>query len=99
MTDTFMTTPFGISEEMTVVTSIYVTQDAMPILEVSHQDDEEGGHLWQFHAGNGDYSPEKLQLVRLSTILKIDPSVTDISNLKKGMTARRKTLSDEWRRS
>jgi hypothetical protein len=92
-----MNTEFGISDDTAVVTSIYVTKDGMPIIEVTHQDDEEGGHLWQFHAGNGDYSADKLQLVRLSTILRIDPSLKDISHLKLGMTARREAVGEEWR--
>ena len=51
-------------DETMVVTSSYVTQYGMPVLEVSHEDDEEGGSLWQFHAGNGDYDMSKMQLVR-----------------------------------
>lgn len=88
--------PFNISPDAAVVTSIEVTRDGFPILEVSHEADEEGGSLWQFHSGNGDYSLGRMQLVRLSTILSIDPSVEEVSGLKMGQTARRHTINEPW---
>lgn len=78
-----------------VVTSIFVTVEGMPILEVSHEDDEAGG-LWQFHCGNYDYSMDKMQLVRLDTILKIDPTVDQVADLEIGKTAHRKTIESPW---
>jgi hypothetical protein len=66
-------TVFTLEPDAMVITSTYVTQDRLSILEVTHQYDEDEGHCWQFHCGNGDYSMEKMQMVRLSTILKIDP--------------------------
>ena len=79
-----------------VVTSSYVTKEGCPILEISHDDDEEGGSLWQFHCGNGDYSMERMQLVRLDTILDLDRSVLSVGGLKMGQTARRATTSSSW---
>lgn len=87
---------FDISGDTMVVTSTYVTHEKLPILEVSHEDDQEGGSLWQFHSGNGDYSMEKMQLVRLDTILDIDPSIVDISRLDMGQTTRRRALGEPW---
>ena len=87
---------FNISSETMVVTSTYVTSKELPILEVSHEDDEEGGSLWQFHCGNGDYSMDKMQLVRLDTILAIDLSVKKIASLQMGQIARRAKLGDTW---
>jgi len=79
-----------------VVTSTYVTRDQLPILEITHQYDEEDGQLWQFHCGNGDYSMEKIQLVRLSTILKIDPEVEAVLDLPVGHVATRASAAEAW---
>lgn len=79
-----------------VVTSKYVTEQGLSINEVSHEDDEEGGSLWQFHCGNGDYSMSQMQLVRLDTILAIDPSVADVADLTMGATARRVAKDLPW---
>jgi hypothetical protein len=91
-----MKTSFNISDDTMVVTSKYVTGAKLPVLEVSHEDDEESGSLWQFHCGNGDYAAEKMQLVRLDTILKIDPLLINIASLKMGQTARRSNLDSPW---
>jgi hypothetical protein len=85
-----------ISNDTIVVTSSCVTEDRLPILEVSHEDDEDGGSLWQFHCGNGDYSMGKMQLVRFDTILAIDPSVLEISDIKMGTTAKRAAKDSPW---
>jgi len=90
---------FCISNESMVVTSSYVTKERLPILEVSHEDDEEGGSLWQFHCGNGDYSMEKMQLVRLDTVLALDPSVIEVSDLPLGFSARRSDQYSPWIRT
>ncbi|QOV91877.1 hypothetical protein [Humisphaera borealis] len=87
---------FGIPDDTIVVTSTYVTTDGLPVLEVSHEDDEEGGSLWQFHCGNGDYDMAKMQLVRLDTILRIDPSVAGAAQLPLGKVARRTSKEADW---
>jgi hypothetical protein len=87
---------FNIANNVIVVTSSYVTKDRLPILEVSHEDDEDGGSLWQFHCGNSDYSMERMQLVRLDTILAIDPTVLEVSDLKMGATAKRTAPGSPW---
>lgn len=78
-----------------VVTTRHVTTGDS-IREVTHKDDEEGGSLWQFHIGNGDYSAVSLQLVRLDTILKMDPTVAELSDLPMGFQARREDKGAPW---
>lgn len=78
-----------------VVTSTYVTEDQLPVLYVTHEDDE-GGSLWQFHCGNGDCSSNKMQLVRLDTVLAFDPGLTVLADLKKGFCATRRSPNDPW---
>ncbi|MDP3736931.1 MAG: hypothetical protein Q8R02_06050 [Hyphomonadaceae bacterium] len=87
---------FSISDDVMVVTSSYVTVDGSAILEVSHDDDGGGGSLWQFHCGNGDYSMDKMQLVRLDTILAIDPTVASAAHLRPGQTAKRAKTNSIW---
>jgi hypothetical protein len=87
---------FSITNDTMVMTTSYVTTQRLPILYVAHQDDEEGGSLWQFHCDNGDYSQDKLQLVRLDTILKLDPAIAEIADLPIGSSARRKNPTSPW---
>ena len=78
-----------------VVTSSYVLEERMPILDVIHGEDEEG-ELWQFHCGNGDFSSQHLRLVRLETIMRRDPSLLEMAELELGMRARRPEIGGEW---
>jgi hypothetical protein len=87
---------FNITEDTMVVTSMDITQDGLPILQVSHEDDEEGGSLWQFHSGSGNYSMDRIQLVRLSTVMSIDPDIGEIAGLAMGRTARRRAKGEPW---
>jgi hypothetical protein len=87
---------FDLPVETMVMTSTYVTRDGMPILQVSHEYDEVDGDDWQFHCGNDDYSMEKLQLVRLSTILKFDPDLLVIADLPVGYVAKRTAVGIPW---
>lgn len=68
----------------------------MPILQVDHNYDPEEGVDWQFHCGNDDYAMEKMRLVRLSTILQIDPDIINVSDLPSGYVAVRKSSADKW---
>lgn len=85
------------SEDMVVVTSTYVVNDHLPILMVSHEDDEEGGSLWQFHAGNGDYDMSKMLLVSIENIRALEPEIDVLADLPFGHTAVRETKSATWR--
>lgn len=91
-------TRFNVPLNMAVVSSSYVTDDGMAILEVTHEQDEEGASLWQFHCGNGDYSMSKMRLVGLGTILNIDNSIEEVADLEMGWRATRETRSGDWTR-
>ena len=77
------------------MTSTYVMNDKLPILYISNDDDEEGGSSLQFHCGNGDYSMDKMLLVKLGNILKLDPKLSKIS-LKIGQEAKRESINSSW---
>jgi len=87
---------FNIGPDTAVVTSSYVTRDRLPILLVSHEDDPDEGPMWQFHAGNGDFSGDVLQLVRLDEILAIDPGLQVLHTLPSGSCAERADVSAPW---
>jgi len=87
---------FDVPPNAAVVTTTYVTRERLPILLVSHEADEDGGISWQFHCGNGDYSPSALQLVGLETILQLDPRLVEIAALPVGYVATRASLGGEW---
>jgi hypothetical protein len=79
------------------VTSIYVVVDRCPVLYVSNDDDEEGGSTWQFHCGNGDFSMDKILLVKLDIILNLDKELADLElELEVGEEAVRSTVDSEW---
>jgi hypothetical protein len=92
-----MTAPvFDITLDTMVVTTTYVTKDQMAIVRVSHEEDDDGSIVWQFHSKIEDYHPNVLQLVRLDTILRIDSGVAILANLPVGFSARRHGVGDEW---
>lgn len=84
-----------LSRSTMVVTSTYIVKDGMPILSVSNEDDEEGGSMWQFHCGNGDYNMERMLLVKLDTLLNLDSELINLE-LKQGQEAIRENKSAFW---
>ena len=87
---------FDISPDTAVVTTSYVTRQMQPILYVTHEYDEEEGIIWQFHCGNGDYSSEVMQLVRLDEILELDGTVVELADLPLGFCAKRLNAESKW---
>jgi len=90
---------FEISDDEPVITTSYIVDESLPVLYVSHDLDEEtsSGGSWQFHSGNGDYSSEKLRLVKLGTIIKMDPSIKAVADLPVGYAARRTGPGHPWK--
>ena len=88
--------PFDAPPDSSVVTSSYVTAKGLPILEVSHEDDEEEGSLWQFHCGNGDFDSTVLQLVRFDEIVRLDPGLVEVAALQRGFQATRASKAAPW---
>ena len=87
---------FDIPADAAVVTTSHVTQGHLPVLCVFHEMGEGDEILWQFHCGNGDYSPAVLQLVRLDEILGLDASLAELANLPVGWRATRASAADPW---
>jgi len=89
-------TPFAVNVDEPVITTTYVTRQGMPILYVVHELDDRGGHSWQFHCGNGDYSEKVLQLVTLAEILAIDSTLSEVASMPPGFSARRENRESSW---
>jgi len=89
--------PFDIGPDTAVVTTTYITRAGAPVLEVTHEHDDEEGAIWQFHCRNGDYEESVIQLVRLDEILEIDPTLYEVAKLPLGFSANRDVRSGTWK--
>ncbi|WP_447787050.1 hypothetical protein [Stenotrophomonas bentonitica] len=88
--------PFPITLDTMVVTSEYITRGRLPVLYVSREVDEEE-ETWQFHCGNGDFAMERMQLVRLDSILRVDDTLVAIAQLSAGHCAVRESINAQWK--
>lgn len=84
--------------ETAVVTTTQITQKGAPILYVSHERDENGEATWQFHSLIEPFSMDDAQLVRLETIVRLDPTIAEIADLPMGYAATRMERGGSWRR-
>lgn len=75
-----------------VITSIYITKQHLPILEVYN---DEG---WEFLGGQM-LTEKDVQVISLGQILEIDPTVGGILDLPTGWKVVRNSINDEWVRS
>jgi hypothetical protein len=87
--------PFEDPPNVAVFTSTHIMKDGLPILQVSHDDDD---GAWQFHSGETVRESEAM-IVALKEIVRRDPSVTLLADLPYGWIAIRVNATAEWRRS
>ena len=66
------------------------------LINENEYDDEDGEDICQFHCGNGDYAESQIQLVKLSTIIGLDPMIHEIADLPVGYCAKRESVSKQW---
>lgn len=76
-----------------VFTTVQVMNREMPILYVSHDEDD---GAWQFHDGN-DVNINNAKVVTLGEIISIDISINQLSELPLGWIATRDTINDLWK--
>jgi hypothetical protein len=86
--------PFADPPNVAVFTSKHVVRDRLPVLLVSH-DDEDGA--WQFHYG-GVVDDADAMIVGLAEMLKRNPELAELSDLPTGWRAERKTAKHPWTR-
>ena len=85
---------FKTSLNTAVFTTKFVIDEKKVITTVSHYK-EDGA--WDFFSDDEFIEYEKIaKLVSLEEILDLDPSIKDLSDLKEGFTAYRKSLKDKW---
>lgn len=85
---------FADSEETTALTVRQIAQEGTPVLLVSR--DPEGG-TWQFLTG-GPFEMADALLVSLGSVLRLDPSLREVSDLGVGWSATRLALGQPWTR-
>ena len=77
------------------ITTRQILRDRQPILLVARTADD---GTWQFLTG-GTFSTEDALLVSLETLVKHDPTLSDVADLPPGWVAERDSVGGEWRRA
>jgi hypothetical protein len=83
--------PFPDPPNVATFTTKQVVREKQPILLVTHDDDGN----WQFHTGR-PASLDDAMVVGLEQMLRLDPSLADLGNLKCGQRATRTSPDAEW---
>ena len=86
--------PFDQGPNVAVITSTHITKDRLPILLVTHYEDD---HSWGFQSGN-PVTTKDAQIVGMKEIINLDPSVKEIADLLPGWSATREDVGKEWKR-
>jgi hypothetical protein len=85
---------FQTSLNTAVFTTSFIINEKKPITYVSHEI-EDGA--WQFFSDDEFIDFEKVaKLVSLEEIIELDPSIIELSDLKEGYVAFRKTQDYKW---
>ena len=77
---------------MAAVTSTHITERHLPILSVTHYDDD---HSWGFQSGL-NVTMAEAQVVSMKEVLLMDSTVAEIADLPPGHSARRDRIGGEW---
>jgi hypothetical protein len=75
-----------------VFTTRFVISENSPILFVYHFEDG----YWQFSGPEDEVKNEDIKLVALSEIIKIDPTILEISDLPYSWEATRSHIGSSW---
>jgi hypothetical protein len=94
-----MNWPFEDDKSTVAVTSREILSRESPILYVSHETDEDGEIVWQFHHDPKSLNFATVKLVRLDTMLNVDSSISLLGDLPIDWQATRKGVNQNWTRS
>jgi len=86
--------PFDQPPNCAVVTVKPIISGELPILFVSHEEDDHG---WQFLSGDL-VSKEDASVVALREIVELDPSILKLADLPVGWVATRRSANAGWER-
>src|SRR5690242_17021210 len=88
------TWPFPVPRNSVAFTSTHITEDRLPILLVTHDDDG----AWQFHSG-GTLTEVRPKVLCLEHVYSLDPSIGELADLPCGWQAEREAVGQPWIRS
>ncbi|MFL0269324.1 hypothetical protein [Candidatus Clostridium radicumherbarum] len=83
---------FSDAENTAVFTTRQVVNESVPILYVSHDEDD---GAWQFHHGS-NVSIEDAIIVSLEMMVSLDDTLNQLFDLPLGWIATRKSINDFW---
>ncbi|MCO5242022.1 MAG: hypothetical protein M9904_18435 [Chitinophagaceae bacterium] len=75
-----------------VITTRFVLEEQSPILFVFHFEDG----FWQFSGCEKELSDEDYKLVSLDEIIKLDPTILEVSDIPYNKEAYRNNISSDW---
>jgi hypothetical protein len=84
--------PFDQAPNVIAVTSTHITRDGLPILLVTHYDDDDS---WGFQSGQ-PVTMAEAQLVAMKTVFGFDPTIVEVADLEPGWSAVRESVGREW---
>ncbi len=84
---------FSDSENTACIVCSHVLEKQMPILYVTHDEDD---GVWQFLCGEENHELQHAKLLALSEVATIDPSVNDLHDMPLGVGAARKSQDGQW---
>jgi hypothetical protein len=88
--------PFEDDPGVLAVTTKQVTGGTHPILYASRELDEDGEVTWQFLCLTVAFDMVDAQLVRLDTLLRLDPTLGELADLPVGSSATRDRAGASW---
>jgi hypothetical protein len=86
--------PFDDPENVTAITTVHVLERRLPILLVTHDDDD---GMWQVLCGTTN-DPSDGRIVCLGCMYQLDPTIRDLADLPRGWRAWRDNISSPWQR-
>jgi hypothetical protein len=90
------TWPFPEPPDLAVVTMKQIMEDHQPILYVSHERDEDGEPVWQFLPGQNRFEMADALIVGLGSVVRLDPTLSEIADLPIGYAATRDRVGGPW---
>ena len=87
--------PFDQAPNVAAITSSHILEKNLPILQVTHYDDD---HSWGFQSGF-PVTMDEGKVIAMQEALKIDPTLSEISDLEPGWSAERDHVGGEWTRA
>jgi hypothetical protein len=73
----------------------HVMNRIRPILLVTHDEDDEYEY-WQFLCGESDHDESNIKIISIKQATDIDPSINDLYEMPVGVSADRKSITDQW---